>query len=280
MSFSQRIGKTTSAKLVQHESIDDDLQNSLWSALTIIYFDKVRFERSRHGRSKHCSLTNFLNALWTDHLKEPTDLIPYTFSDAVSFLRKHFFSIEWYRQLDFVEDCSNSGPTEVKNDFVILCNSYLKRENSAYRFVNGELSEITSEIEIEEVERATNASGIYAGVQEHLKSALSLMNDRTNPDYRNSIKESISAVESLSKILSGNEKATLGQALKVIEKNGSLHKALKSAFSSLYGYTNDADGIRHALLDESTLKKADARFMIVSCSAFVNYLMTLSSVRP
>lgn len=102
------------------------------------------------------------------------------------------------------------------------------------------------------------------------------MNNRETPDYRNSIKESISAVESLAKVLSGSDKATLGEALKEIEKNGKLHSALKSAFSSLYGYTNDAEGIRHALLDESSLTKADARFMLVSCSSFVNYLIELN----
>ena len=64
--------------------------------------------------------------------------------------------------------------------------------------------------------------------------------------------------------------------LRLIEKKGILHQALKKAFSALYGYTSDADGIRHALLDESTLTKADARFMLISCSAFVNYLKELS----
>jgi hypothetical protein len=33
-----------------------------------------------------------------------------------------------------------------------------------------------------------------------------------------------------------------------------------------------ADGIRHALLEESTLDLDDAKFMLVSCSGFVNYL--------
>jgi hypothetical protein len=40
----------------------------------------------------------------------------------------------------------------------------------------------------------------------------------------------------------------------------------------MYGYTSDAEGIRHALLEEPTLEQADAIFMLVTCSAFVNYL--------
>jgi len=43
MRFSQRIGKSPSTKLVQLESIDDDLKNSLWSAITLVYFERVSF---------------------------------------------------------------------------------------------------------------------------------------------------------------------------------------------------------------------------------------------
>jgi hypothetical protein len=41
----------------------------------------------------------------------------------------------------------------------------------------------------------------------------------------------------------------------------------------MYGYTSDAQGIRHALMDEPNLSFEDAKFMLVSCSAFVNYLI-------
>jgi len=52
-----------------------------------------------------------------------------------------------------------------------------------------------------------------------------------------------------------------------------MHPSLKQGFEKLYGYTSDDDGIRHALLDEANLDMEDARFMLVSCSAFVNYLV-------
>ena len=45
------------------------------------------------------------------------------------------------------------------------------------------------------------------------------MTDRKTPNYRNSIKESISAVEALCKIITENEKATLGKALKIIDNS-------------------------------------------------------------
>jgi hypothetical protein len=106
---------------------------------------------------------------------------------------------------------------------------------------------------------------------------ISLFADRQNPDYRNSIKESISAAEAMCKIITGEKKATLGQALKKLEdKSIELHGSLKSSFSSLYGYTNDAKGIRHGLMEEPNLD-FDAKFMLVSCSGFVNYLAAKTS---
>lgn len=47
---------------------------------------------------------------------------------------------------------------------------------------------------------------------------------------------------------------------------------METAFSKMYAYTGDAEGIRHALMEETNLGFEDAKFMLVSCSAFVNYL--------
>lgn len=153
-------------------------------------------------------------------------------------------------------------------------NKVLERENSAYRFVSGCITPISSSEEVEEVESAIRNSDRYAGVRTHIQTALGLLTDRENPDYRNSIKESISAVESLAKKLVGDEKDTLGNALKILEDKHNLHASMKSAFLKLYGYTSDAGGIRHALMDGSaTPTKADARFMLICCSAFINFVI-------
>jgi hypothetical protein len=75
--------------------------------------------------------------------------------------------------------------------------------------------------------------------------------------------------------LTADEKATLGDALKQLEKRGlSIHPCLKTAFSKLYGYTTDQGGIRHAEgMFESNVTFEEAKFMLVSCSAFINYLI-------
>lgn len=279
--FSQRIGITPSEKLVQLRSIDDDLRNTLWSLLTAYYWDKFnRHKYSEFGeRGDHISGSNLgglFTSLWVHYFKKPIDTIPEHFYDSgggLKTLRDFYFKADWYQVYDLVELVAKFGLKEIKKEFIETCNSFLEKENAAYRFVDGQLVEISSSEEVSEVESAIKNVTPYAGAKEHLRQALQLLSDRETPDYRNSIKESISAVEALCRQIEGNSQAKLSSALKALEKKGVLHPALKSAFSSLYGYSSDSDGIRHALLEESTLTSADARFMLVSCSAFINYVI-------
>jgi len=156
-------------------------------------------------------------------------------------------------------------------ELVALLNSMLERELAGYRIIDGKVAPISSTEEVETVQEAIG-DNTFPGASAHLKSALDLLSRKTNPDYRNSIKESISAVESVSCKITGSTSATLGAALKELARKHSLHGALKDGFLKLYGYTSDSDGIRHAMLDESQLTQADAIYFLVSCSAFVNYL--------
>ena len=69
------------------------------------------------------------------------------------------------------------------------------------------------------------------------------------------------------------EKVELGKALGRLEKNGIyIHGAMKHGFQALYGYTSDESGIRHGGIEDKEVTEEDAKFMLVSCSAFVNYL--------
>lgn len=160
-----------------------------------------------------------------------------------------------------------------KTDFIYLVNNTLESEKSAYRIIDEKIIEITSDQEIQSIEDALANTNPYSGVQQHLNQALNLMSDRKNPDYRNSMKESISAVEGICRIISGDKNDSFKKALAKIETRHQLHSSLKEGFIKLYGYTSDGDGIRHAMLEESNLTYIDAKFMLVACTNFINYLI-------
>ena len=57
-----------------------------------------------------------------------------------------------------------------------------------------------------------------------------------------------------------------------------IHPVLEAAFEKLYGYTSDASGIRHAgQIDGPEATFDEAKFMLVACSGFVNYLKGTNS---
>lgn len=158
-------------------------------------------------------------------------------------------------------------------DYKAEINELFQREYVGYRFIEGEITPISDDIEVAEIEKSLDIE--FQGCKSHIKKALGFLSDRENPDYKNSIKESISAVESICQIIAQNSKATLGEALKKLEDHGvKIHEAMKKSFSSLYGYTSDEGGIRHCEgMFESNVTFEEAKFMLVSCSAFVNYLI-------
>ncbi|MCX5636320.1 MAG: hypothetical protein NTX52_01325 [Planctomycetota bacterium] len=271
MRFSERMGKKKVKCDLQVESMDTDLRNGLWN---VLYVHMVSKMQQPFGLYVDDSWQGVLNLLWHEFFKLPIDGIPLSASSVREWFKKWFFITEWYEVYDLLEFVGDLGPINTE-EFKNGCNGVLERELSGYRFVGYEIAPITNKIEVNEVEQALEMSGERGlqGVRKHLESALEKLSDRKNPDYRNSIKESISAVESLCIIISKDKKATLGQALKKIEDAVGLHPALEKGFSSIYGYTSDEGGIRHAMIEDNPCDFDDAKYMLVSCSAFINYLI-------
>lgn len=152
-------------------------------------------------------------------------------------------------------------------------NNFFEREYIGYRFIDGSIVQITDKVEIESIEKSLAVP--FEGCRSHIRKAVGFLADREKKDYKNSIKESISAVESICQIIVENEKAVLSDALKRLEANGTkIHPALREGFKKIYSYTSDQGGIRHAEgMFESNVTFEEAEFMLVSCSAFVNYLI-------
>ena len=187
-------------------------------------------------------------------------------------LGEHFFKQPWFWVYDFIEFVAQHySDCGISNNFRITANRFLEREMSGYRFVEEVIVPITDRTEIDEIESAMN--GVNQSVTEQLQKSLHFLSDRDNRDYRNSVKESISAVEGLVKSTLSTDQGTLGNLIKQLDDRAPLHPAFKDALGKLYGYTSDEGGIRHALLEDSREVTFDeAKFMLVVCSAFINYV--------
>ncbi len=265
--FSRRNGYNTVA--IQLECASDTLKRRIMAA-----FYKQEFD-------------TYDTIEWTNYTTGIEDMmiemgVPYEFPKNEIFKRKNAEALqrfvleskEWYTIFDFVERylavSDENTYAKMANEF----NHILEDEVSAYRILDRFVVPITNKAELATIEEAKSTP--YDSVRTHVSKALALYADRKAPDYENSIKESISAVEAMCCIITGltGTQATLGAAIKKLKDNGvHIHRAMETAFSSLYGYTSDENGIRHGGIDFKNAPAEDAKYMLISCSAFVNYLM-------
>ena len=149
-------------------------------------------------------------------------------------------------------------------------NRDFKRNFASVKMIDGLIAPVSDEEQSHAIEAAMQ--GPLADVNSQVHTALALLADREHPIYRDSVKNSISAVESLCKHIVGDSRLTLEDALKKVGPTAvPVHPAIKDAFRKLYAYAGDV--ARHGLMGFDNLDVEDARYMLVTCSAFINYLV-------
>lgn len=275
--FSERIGAVEARKTLQLEEMSGELRASLWN----VFF--VHFDAGNRG-----TWPTLARRVAVESLRVPADTIPA--GSSREFLRSIFVGdTPWYTVYDTVEFLAKENDrlwglvnygviprgAHSSNSVEGKLNEVLERELAGYRFVAGELSPVTSEAEIKSIEDAVREAQVVGleGPAIHIQTAVRKLGQRPEPDYRNAIKEAISAVESVAIKICGKKNAKLSDALKILKSKGAIHGAMEKGFSNLYGYTSNQEGIRHAILEEANVGYAEAKYMIVACSAFVHYLL-------
>ncbi|HUV03135.1 MAG TPA: hypothetical protein VMW67_06830 [Desulfobacteria bacterium] len=171
-SFSQREGLKPIKTVIQVDSMDEDLRNALWNVLSVFYWDRVKI-----GWISDPKVTLvFFRRLWMSYFKRPFDTLEDHFKTTYNTIREYYFCCQWFEVYDFIEFVAESSPYDAKRineNFMEFCNKILERELSAYRFVGGKITQMTSEDEISEVEEALQVP--ISPVNEHLHRALELL---------------------------------------------------------------------------------------------------------
>lgn len=160
--------------------------------------------------------------------------------------------------------CSDDFKSDIREAF--------EASRSAYRVIDNKIVAIGNDEEADAFVAALAATETASadGARKHLINA---GQDLKAAKWADSVRESIHAVESVARGISGKKK--LSDALTDLEKSHGIHPALKGGFDKLYGYTSDSQGVRHPLIDDATAKvdETDALFMLGACASFVSYLL-------
>ena len=289
LTFSQREGKTSLPEPMQLEHVPRKFKQLIWQAIeqeidshskkTESIWVRLRLYKPwdksierilfdyRHN-VQGLLANDARHELWSDMWDANTDK---------EWLNKLLNDSEYYEVLSFVEfimrheTCSGTLRDKIKSAFDQVSMSYFVQDVNGLPTVIPRFSRESGEAIQQAIESIEQAG--MEGAATHLSEAAKHINDRQHSD---SIADSIHAVESVARLISPKQAKTLGPALNSLENAGVIkHKALKEAFSNLYGYTNDEQGIRHPLLDKDSAEVGldEAMFMFGACASFAAYLV-------
>lgn len=265
LTFAQAEGVERVPSQLALKEVSQELRARLWRA---VYHSLLKYsDRGRlHGP--------WLEALYSRHVEHEhrmADEFDYSFAHHHPQLKSLFEQGSYIVIFDFLQYVLRQPSRPYIADEIRRA---LEDGRAAYRLLDDDrtIVPITSEAELDTLNRVfvDLDAAEFHGAGAHLKKAAEHLSAGKSAD---SIRESIHAVESVANAISGAK--TLGDALGALEKKAYVHPALKKGFSSLYGFTSDEKGIRHALLekDAAEVDETDAIFMIGACASFVSYLI-------
>lgn len=279
--FSERYGYKMCSEVLRRAELGNDgvvalsncydyLEQALWD-----YDHRTNYPSDTFEEMEESIWCYYLNRRISDFRSRSVDTVRLPIQYLISD------SNQWYEKFDMIEfsigalrqiSADHKEYNRIVNEFVAMVNSSFVRLRYAYRVVNDIILELSDQLEIDTIE---NAICQGTSVKTHLLSAMKKLSERPIPDCRNSIKESISAVEALCREITGA--STLGGALTQFTKKGfAIPNSIRSGLEKLYAYTNDSrTGIRHSIIEGTELPEyEEAKFMLVICSAFINYIQS------
>lgn len=268
--FSDRIGLTSSISEIQVNSMNIELRNTIWNFMHLLIGEPTFHSENWQKITK---------IFYLHYFRTPINDIPKMDLSCMRKLYDSYKSLPWYEVYNmlevFIENFDVIQSDHKIDKIQIYLNFLLERELSGFRCFENKLIAISSEIEMSSIKTTLEmtSSDNLQNIRMHFEKALNLLSKKPDPDYHNSIKESISAVEGVCKILTKVESGGLKDALRILSEKIGIPIALKEGYEKIYGYTSGKDGIRHPMLSSRNIGYPEAKYMLVSCSAFTNYII-------
>ncbi|MDP2283682.1 MAG: hypothetical protein Q8L06_06045, partial [Pseudohongiella sp.] len=218
-------------------------------------------------------------------------------SDCVEIIR----ALEWMKVFDFCERLHGHLARRIatydpfledervhveKSDIQEYISTELQRlfleERLGYEFTDGQVRRAGRKHTIDLTTKAQVVLGDprLATARTHYQKALQFFRSPSHPDYANSVKESVCAVEAAGRELFPNSKAkTLGELAAWFQKTTevSMPKSLAKIIGDVYGYRNGGDGVAHGGASGGQPTAEVAEFILSVCASQIIYLVDLAN---
>jgi hypothetical protein len=154
-------------------------------------------------------------------------------------------------------------------------NNLFREEHLGFELRDGKVEKIGSgfiDAQIKEA-RYLLKEPEFKGADEHFEKALKALNTRPKPDVENCVKDAVSAIESVGRIIVNDDKAMLSDIIKGMAKDGTIPKPLDEVVQKIYAYRGDQPGVAHGLVGTSKVTVDEAEFVLAMSAAVIIYLV-------
>lgn len=195
--------------------------------------------------------------------------------EASEAIAATIMNCEWWQFYDIcevVKTVPDSADKKVKLTQKI--NTLFQEERLGYKFRDDQIEKIGSEEFDQAILQAIEQQQIGPRFEvplHQLNKALTFRNSMP-PDYPNSVKEAVNAVEGVWQVI----KEMPGTALPTVLSNldPPLPDGLKKIYIGLYGYGSGSEGARHAGVGGHTVDAEEAELIVHCAAAAISYAIS------
>lgn len=283
--FEQRLG------LKAEKLISNDFPDSAQVALIYLLEDLVN-RNYIIGSDNATSWNNLLNGMYRSaRIIQSSDNWP-SYQEELKWLlsstewSKIFNSCErvYSRLLVEVSDLKDqriiATKQEVEKYFTEEMNILLFEENFDYKFKNGQFERAGRLQTQKSIKRmgAVLSSSSLSIVRQHYIKAVKFFNNIEDPDYKNSIKESLCALELCIELTTGKPASkNFTRSIKELEGNGKLQipPQIAESIIKVFAYRGGGQGVAHAAPNGSKTTKLEAELILNITAAYITYIVDL-----
>lgn len=277
--FSERNGHRPPAGVPQFNGMDGPLRDALWKA----FYIECGALLSGYGSGSHRSRAPLCGLMcryvidvgfsgpfrknWDDH-------------EMVEFFKGRFYDLQWWQVYDLVEFILRAiGPQShwaAPHETARVCRAIqlaLDRHNAGYSLVGTVFVPASSVPECDSIAQALG-DGKLPQVQQHISAACQYAISDQEMDWRNAVKESVSAVESIVQFITGDHSSGVASQIAAMRNSKKIHAALGEQVVKFYGWASDV--ARHSLKEgdppDAPVSIVDARYSVSTACSIVNLL--------
>ncbi len=189
-----------------------------------------------------------------------------------------FLTCDWWRLFDICELMyRNLGSSQqyYSDKFTKDLNIVLIDEQLGFEMREGKIEKIGSALADEEIRKTRYLlkQPEFKGADEQFEKAIKALNARPKPDVENCVKDAVSAIESVGRILIKDDKAVLSDIIKDMAKQEIIPKPLDEVIQKIYAYRGNEPGVAHGLVGESKVTIYEAEYVLAMSAATIIYLV-------